>query len=117
MTHDTQVSRMTDLSQLSVEQGEGKPPAIFEVYFDKNSTKKWKAEVFEKIRQFAVAIKSKRGYPVLLRREHEDVANDDELDGIDVIYVEIVGANQTYVFFVTDYSVEYIIQKEVFKHG
>lgn len=108
---------MTTSSQLSVEQGEGKPPVVFEVYFDLTSTRKWKQQIFEKIRQFAVAIKDKTGYPVVLRREHEDVLDDDSLDGVDTVYVEIVGASQTYVFFVTDNAVEYIIQKEVFKHG
>lgn len=108
---------VTTSSQLSVEQGEGKPPVVFEVYFDHTSTRKWKEQVFEKIRQFAVAIKNKTGYSVLLRREHEDVLDDDSLDGLDTVYVEVIGAAQTYVFFVTDNAVEYIIQKEVFKHG
>lgn len=105
------------LSQLSVEQGEGKPPVVFEVYLDPTSTRKWKGQVFEKIRQFALAIKRKTGYSVILRREHDDVIGDDSLDGLDTFYLEIVGASQTYVFFVTDNAVEYIIQKEVFKHG
>lgn len=100
-------------SQLSVEQGEGKPPAIFEVYLDLTSSKKFKEMIFERIRKFSVAIKKQYGYDVVLQRTHEDVLGDDSLDGLDTVMVYIPKAHTRYEFYVTDHTVEYTITKRV----
>ena len=104
---------MMTSSQLSVEQGEGKPPAIFEVYLDLNSSKRFKEMIFERIRKFSVAIRRRRGYDVVLQRTHEDVLGDESLDGLDIVVLYIPQVHTKYEFYVTDHTVEYTITKRV----
>lgn len=107
MMSATPITPMT-LSQLSVDQGEGKPPVVFEVYYDEVSGRKWREKIFKKVHEFSLAIRNKKGYSTVLRRDY------DPLDDINILYVDIIGANQTYVFFVNDFMCDVKIQKEVF---
>ncbi len=97
----------TILSQHSVEQGEGKPPILFDKLYDKESCKNFAKMIEEKVRKFSIAIQMKYGYDVVLRKTKADDDNGW------IFYADIREARQSYVFITNGYIVEYKHYKEV----
>lgn len=94
-------------SQLSIDQGEGIPQAIFERCIDSESGAEWRKMIMKKVQQFAVAIKIDTGYDVFLRRTHR-LADD-----ADILHADIRQAGQKYVFIVSDNECHVVFYKEV----
>lgn len=98
-------------SQLSVDQGEGIPPAIFERCTDSESGAEWRKMIMKKVQQFAVAIKIDTGYDVFLRRTHR--LKDGLVVDADILHADIRQAGQKYVFIVSDNECHVVFYKEV----